>query len=139
MKLATAQRYAREIHERLRAVNGLLATPLCENEAVRFSRVWVFGSTVKGSQTPNDLDLLIECRPVGRHRTLNQAPNDLRYLRQYGMPSLYSSKAHAFKWLTKGMKLVSRHDTDWEIAPLPERVLIYPRFDLAQKIKPPGE
>lgn len=69
LKLATALRYANEISRRVREVNGLLATPLCGHEAVRISRVWVFGSTIKGSLAPNDLDLLIDLHEVGRRFT----------------------------------------------------------------------
>lgn len=130
MKLQTALRYASEVARRVHAVNGLLATPLCEYEAVRISRIWVFGSTIKGSQEPNDLDLLIELRPVGRHRTWRQGKLDKRSLRDYGYRVAISSEAYALMWLTKGMKKVSRHTTRSEAAELDVKVLMYPRCDV---------
>src|ERR1700693_5057438 len=104
MKLKTALRYAHEIARRVHAVYGLLATPLCGNEAVRIRRIWVFGSTVKGSQTPNDLDILIDMEEVGRHYNAKQTRVDKAYLRSYGMRFPPRSKYAALKWLTKGMK-----------------------------------
>ena len=130
MKIQTALRYAAEVSRRIHAVNGVLSTPVCRNEAVRISRVWVFGSTVKGSQAPNDLDLLIEIRPVGRARTAKQTRVDHRVLRNYGYKLAPCSVEYALKWLTKGMKKVSRHTTESEAAELDVKVLIYPRCDM---------
>ena len=132
MKLATAKKYAREVARRLHAVNGLLATPLCNREAARISRVWVFGSTVKGSQDPNDLDLLIEIRPVGRIFRAKQARTDRALLRRIGVRLAPCSVEYGLKWLTKGMKMVSRHRTDVETAELDVKVLIYPRWEMRQ-------
>jgi predicted nucleotidyltransferase len=132
MKLATANKYAREVARRLHSVNGLLATPLCNSEAARISRVWVFGSTVKGSQNPNDLDLLIEIRPVGRRFKAKQARPDRALLRRMGVRLAPSSVEYGLKWLTKGMKMVSRHRTDVETAELDVKVLIYPRWEMTQ-------
>jgi len=131
MKRATALRYAREIASRLHSVNGLLATPLCDREAVRVKRVWVFGSTAKGSQTPNDLDVMIEldCQ-VGRHRTWRQARFDKRELRSYGIKCAPSSREYFLKWLTRGMRKVSRHCRDSDCVQLDVQTLIYPRYDL---------
>lgn len=131
MKRTTALRYADEIAARVRSVNGLLATPLADREAVRIKRVWVFGSTVKGSQAPNDLDLLIESKAVGRHRTWKQGKLNRRYLRMFGVRRALCASKETYKWLTKGMKKVSRHDFEAErgidLSPL---VMIYPRNDL---------
>jgi len=130
MKRKTALRYAEEIANRIHSVNGLLATPLCDREAARISRVWVFGSTAKGSAEPNDLDILIDISEVGRIRNWRQARLDRWYRRTYGMFTAPSSVEYALKWLTKGMKKVSRHTTRSEGAKLDVKVLIYPRFDL---------
>lgn len=131
MKRTTALRYADEIAARVRSVNGLLATPLANREAVRISRVWVFGSTVKGSQAPNDLDLLIESKEVGRVRTWKQGKLDRRFLHMFRTRRAISARDEAYKWLTKGMKKVSRHCSDAEkgidLRPL---VMLYPRNDL---------
>ncbi len=131
MKRATALRYAREIAHRLHSVNGLLATPLCGREAVRVSRVWVFGSTAKGALLPNDLDVMIEVNcQAGRHRTWAQSKVDKRYLRSYGIRVAPDSRDYFLKWLTKGMRCVSRHCRDSDAVQLDVQVLIYPRYDL---------
>lgn len=135
MKLATALRYANEVSRRVRAVNGLLATPLCNHEAVRISRVWVFGSTIKGSQTPNDLDLMIEMREVGRRFNAQQTRVDRAYLRAHGLRFAPRAEFDALKWLTKGMRNVSRHTRDYEATEIDKMVMIYPRNDLAEQIE----
>ena len=131
MKRATALRYAGEITARLCRVNGLLATPLCGREAVKFKRVWIFGSTVKGSEAPNDLDVLIECMEVGRLRTWRQGRLDKRVLRAHGNRRAINARDEAYKWLSKGMKKVSRHSAAAEAGlDLGLMVMIYPRNDL---------
>lgn len=131
MRKETALRYAAEITARLRGINGLLATPLCQKEAVRIRRVWVFGSTVKGSEAPNDLDLLLDLWPVGRHRNWKQGKLDRRLARAFGIRLAIDGENEALKWLTKGMRKVSRHSFEDErgldLSPL---VMIYPRNDL---------
>jgi hypothetical protein len=134
MKRTTALRYAVEIARRVHTVNGLLATPLCNFEAQRISRMWVFGSTAKGSENPSDLDLLIEMRDCGRHRTWQQGKLDKRSRRQYGCMLAIDSRKETLKWLTKGMRLVSRHTTDSEGLfhknLIDVKKMIYPRFEL---------
>lgn len=130
MKRGTALRYAREIARRLHEVNGLLATPVCSHEAVRINRVWVFGSTAKGSDAPNDLDVMIELRMAGRRRTWRQSRVDLEYLRRHGVRCAPQSRDYFLKWLTKGMRGVSRHCTDMDCVELDVKTLIYPRYDL---------
>lgn len=134
MKRATALKYCQEISRRVHGANGLLATPLCSHEAARISRIWVFGSTAKGSESPNDLDLLIEINNAGRYRTWRQTRIDKRYERSYGMKSSPDSTQYALKWLTKGMKMVSRHTTHSESAELDVKTLVYPRYEM----KTPG-
>lgn len=131
MRRATALRYAREIARRLHEVNGVLATPLCQREAVRIKRVWVFGSTAKGAENPNDLDVMIEldCQ-VGRHRSWRQARIDKQYKRRHGWRVAPSQRQYFLKWLTKGMRGVSRHCLDDDVVQLDVKTLIYPRYDL---------
>ena len=131
MKRETALRYAREIARRLHEVNGLLATPVCNYEAVRVRRVWVFGSTAKGAENPNDLDVMIEldCM-VGRHRTWQQSTIDKDARRRFGVRVARGNRAVFLKWLTKGMRGVSRHCRDLDAVELDVQTLIYPRYDL---------
>lgn len=133
MKLTTALRYADEVARRVRAVSGLLATPLCGHEAVRIKRIWVFGSTVKGSQAPNDLDLLIDLVEVGRRYSYRQTRVDKTYFRRHGARIAPRSRDAALIWLTRGMRMVSRHCLDDECADIDTKVLIYPRNDLSNR------
>lgn len=130
MKRTTALKYAQEIARRVHAVNGLLATPLCNKEAARIQRIWVFGSTAKGSQAPNDLDLLIDIREVGRHRTWRQGAINKQYLRSYSIPVARSTTEEALKWLTKNMRMVSRHTTQSERVEIDVKKMIYPRYEM---------
>ena len=133
MKRSSAFRYSEEIARRVHAVNGLLATPLCGPEAVRISRVWVFGSAAKGSQSPNDLDVLIELRPCGRRRRWENGAIDRDLRRRMGIKVAQCSPPYTLKWLTKGMKMVSRHTTFSETAELDVKKLIYPRYEMDQE------
>lgn len=130
MRREVALRYADKVAQRLHSVNGVLATPLCGHEAVRFKRVWVFGSTVKGSVSPNDLDLLIDAEECGRQRSWEQTRYDKEARRRYGYTVTVSAVDEALKWLTKGMKHVSRHIAATERIPIDVKVLLYPRNDL---------
>ena len=130
MKRATALRYSIEIARRVHAVNGLLGTPLCDFEFVRIKRIWIFGSTAKGSQEPNDLDVLIDFVECGRHRTWRQTKVDKRYFHNYGIKFAPDSSYECLKWLSKGMKMVSRHNLRNEGAAIDFKKLIYPRYDM---------
>jgi predicted nucleotidyltransferase len=129
MKRSTALKNATEIARRIKSVNGLLATPLCNREAVRIKRAWVFGSTVKGSGFPNDLDILLELIPCGRIKNWRQAKLDRRYYRSTGIKLAQCSMRETIKWLRKNMKKVRCHhyfiEKDLGIDVMVE---IYPRF-----------
>ena len=74
MKLETALRHAAEIARRLESVNGLIPTPRGEREFYLVKKAWVFGSTIKGSDAPNDLGgLLFAERAGARQNTLTCA------------------------------------------------------------------
>jgi hypothetical protein len=73
---------------------------------------------------------LIEIVECGRRRTVWQCKIDKGYLRRYGIELPLSSKHEAFKWLTRGMQKVSRHDADVERAAIDVKILLYPRDDL---------
>lgn len=131
MKRATALRYAAEIARRVHSVNGLLATPNCSREAMRIRRVWVFGSTVKGAESPNDLDVLIEADEAGRYTPWCLGRKlDHEHARRCGFDSLPSSQHTLLLWLTRGMRNVSRHLTSREAVEIDVKRLIYPRWDI---------
>ena len=110
MKRATALKHAEEISRRIRSVNGILATPNCTFPALRIRRAWVFGSTVKGSDAPNDLDILLDITVAGKYRRWKRGMKlNKRYARSYGVLLCPDSETYALMWLTNGMKKVSRH------------------------------
>lgn len=126
MKRATALRYCTEINKRLHEVNGNIPTPRGEFDLVHVSKVWVFGSTAKGSQTPRDLDLLIQLKEAGKRQTAEEVGFDPRYYRSYGMKVPRAARTEALMWLTKGMRGVSRHDYENERIEIHVKVEIYP-------------
>lgn len=137
MKRATAERNIAEIARRLRAVNGLLATPNCSRPAYRFRRVWVFGSTVKGSMEPGDLDILIDGETVGRRQQWTRGRTyDHSFYRSAGIRAMPDTDREALKWLTRNLKLISRHDFKYDGEIAHPRILIYPRNDF-QSLLPP--
>jgi hypothetical protein len=86
---------------------------------------------VKGSATPNDLDVLLECMEVGRHfRAGHGAKVDKRRLRRYGIRAAVSTTDEAYRFLSRGMKMVSLHDIECDGELAHPRVMIYPRNDL---------
>lgn len=133
MTLEMAIRYAVELHIRASMVNGLIATPQGEREAQLVSGMWVFGSTVKGSLNPNDLDVLIKFESVGELRSWEEVGcYDKECYRRYGYKFPRPSEDLARLWLTKGMRFVSIHRHSEENAnfSLGHRVMIYPRLEL---------
>lgn len=130
MKLETALRYCKEIHRRLKEVNGVIPTPTAQYEGMKVKKVWVFGSTIKGSQNPNDLDILFHWEPYGEKRSWQEVGYNKAYYRAHGIKATNCSSHEARKWITKGMKQVSRHDTESEATIFDLKVQIYPRFEL---------
>jgi len=55
-----ALRYAAEIARRLHAVNGIVCTPNASHDAIVVRCVWVRGSTARGSECPDDADILVD-------------------------------------------------------------------------------
>jgi len=134
MKRETAIRYTKEIHTRLKAVNGIVPTPGYDYDSIEIKKVWVFGSTIKGSQNPNDLDLMIymgEGRGPRRSCEKDGVPPD-RYFERMGLYFPRDSYLGALKWLTKGMKKVSRHVTMFEGLRVSDKVEIYPVYKLKE-------
>jgi hypothetical protein len=131
MRRELAIKYAHEVARRVHRLNGIVCTPECSFCAVVIRRVWVFGSVAKGSLTPNDLDLLIDLREVGRGRRWCRGQKfDKRVWRSYGYRIRPDSRHQALVWLTRGMRHVSRHLVGVEQAPIDVKCLIYPRWEL---------
>lgn len=128
MKRSTAMRYCHEIHEKLTAIGGLLETPRGQRSHLQFLKVEVFGSTVKGTLEPNDLDLLIATEATGVNRSWEEVGFDPAYLRATGVRIPRDSKEEAYKWLTKGMRNVSRHDAAIEMIKIDKKIEIFPKY-----------
>lgn len=132
MKRTTALKYCVEIARRLHEIDGRLPTPGYSTDFVIFEKVWVFGSTAKGSDEPNDLDILIHFGPAGKRRTVSEGGLvDKEYFRRHSIERTHASEDYAVKWLTKGMKRVSRHWTLLEGDKVfPEKKQIYPAYKM---------
>lgn len=153
MKRSTAIKNVKEIVRRVNSVNGIIGTPKHEMDFYRIKRVWLFGSVAKGSNEPNDIDIIIEGIGVEtggnrRHTRERFYPGySGRYERRGGKHTdrifekressgyfqCKSSKDYAIKWLRSGMKSVSIHTVRGEgrdfLEQLDKKVLIYPRCD----------
>ena len=55
-----ALRHAAEITRRLNAVNGIVWTRKASHDATVVRCVWVRGSTARGSECPDDADILVD-------------------------------------------------------------------------------
>lgn len=123
-----AAAYAAEIAGRLHRFNGIIGTPNCSHEAIVVRRAWVFGSFAKGSDTPNDLDVLIDCAPAGRYQAWK--PGRKIGGRLLGVPRMAEAENEFLKWLTQGMRQVSRHIYSHEATEFDLKLMIYPRWEL---------
>lgn len=135
MRRQVALNYANRISDRVKSVGGIVSTPMCGHAHTKIKRIWVFGSTVKGSEAPNDLDLMIEMEPIGSMRRFGvrgqtSVSYDRRRFKSYGRRWEECSQHQTLVWLTKGMKKVSRHVVGIEKIEPDVMVMIYPRNDL---------
>lgn len=128
MKRATALRYCREIAQRVQTVDGVIPTPFGSHQGIRIKRMWIFGSTAKGSESPNDLDLLVDYENHGDRQSWRDVGVDLEYQRRHGVDLVKPSINEALKWLTKGMRKVSRHTTASECVEIDVKKMIYPKY-----------
>jgi hypothetical protein len=128
MRIETALRYAAEIARRLESVNGLIPTPRGCREFYLVKKAWVFGSTIKGSDAPNDLDVLLFAENAGARQQWKTVGLDPSYFRAYGIRQPRRTRSEASMWLRKGMKMVSIHDTESEATIFDKKFEIYPRF-----------
>lgn len=131
MKRKTAINNIVKIQERIKKSGGIISTPECSHKALIILGAWVFGSTAKGSDSPNDVDILIKYK-LYSHNDSNQ--KNLRTNKSgfwKGFP--ICSQLEAFKGLTKHLKMVRLHQyqLDNHIGDINEtKIMIYPRCDL---------
>lgn len=145
MKRHTAEKNLKTVIQRLHKINGVLATPLHNWDAVRTKRAWLFGSFAKGKDEPNDLDIFVEviaCRRdyrdyIGLNNRLRGCYKlDKAYRRSYGMVRAIRSDEAFVKWVRKDMKKVSIHIVGNDVCfdHLDKKILIYPRCDFKFKL-----
>jgi hypothetical protein len=134
MRRKLALTYANRIARRLCRLGGIVSTPEAfPGDAFVVTAAWVFGSTAKGSQHPNDLDILLlgrVYRPEGKRREnakMARAGMSCRYILKR------DCRDEALRSLKAGMRMVRFHDAAWD-GPLGDiwqtKIMIYPRMDL---------
>ena len=116
------------IAERLKSAAGVICTPGTSHEALRVKRAWVFGSTAKGSEHPNDLDIILEMYACGRRfwqkgsvqrRTRpGGARLDRAFFLSHRVRKPVSCQEEALRWIRGTAKMVRFHDygIDGELA-----------------------
>ena len=145
MKRQTAEKNLKKVIQRLHEINGLLATPLHNWDALKIKRAWLFGSFAKGEDEPNDLDIFVEVVAFRRDYRDYIGPNnrlrgcyklDKAYRRSYGMVRAIRSDETFVKWVRRDMKKVSVHIVGHDrcFNSLDKKVLIYPRCDFEFKL-----
>ncbi|MBU2968760.1 hypothetical protein KO527_05280 [Pseudoalteromonas sp. C2R02] len=97
MKRSTATKHLNTIIERLKENNGMFYTPDCDRPMVVVFDAWVFGSYAKGSDQPNDLDILFSSKKFGEFN----AEASLEGKRAYDRAVIN---------IRKGMKMIRVHD-----------------------------
>lgn len=140
MNNKTAVKNLNMVLRRIRAVNGILATPMHEYDAVKIKRVWLFGSFAKGKAEPNDVDLFVElvrfrsdfvppCTRIGKINGRYLLDKD--YYRRHGIIRPKQVYDTLIKWLRKDLRKVSVHivGDDEIFSQLDTKILIYPRND----------
>ena len=88
----------------------------------------VFGSTIKGSIAPNDLDVLLFAENAGARQKWQVVGFAPYYYIAHGMRQTRHTSREAKMWLLKGMQMISSHDTESEATIFDAKVEIYPRF-----------
>lgn len=112
MKRETAIAIAEEIVCKLVACRGIVDTPTAFRPQVKVSELWMFGSTLKGKDRPNDLDLLWEAEPIGACRKPGEggAELDRELNRRYGYVRAKDPFDEAIRSLRGSRKMVRIHD-----------------------------
>lgn len=142
MKNETAIRNANKLAKRIKLLTGIIMTPEGKHEYIRIRRAWIFGSTIKGKENPNDVDILVEYHRRGRLKYTNKHRNEKRiqncktdknYLRKYGSTVGLDSYHIALKYLTRNMKMIRIHDFRFDHRYAKPRIMIYPHNRLPRQ------
>lgn len=82
-------------------------------------------------QKPRDVDILVYGEPLGGYTAYTEGGGirlDLRSLQLHGWERGVESWRDAYKWLTRGMRGVRRHDAELAVRLPTVTVQIYPQF-----------
>lgn len=112
MKRETAVATAKDIVAKLRDCRGIVDTPAASRPQVRVRELWLFGSTLKGAERPNDLDLLWDTETIGEYRRPGEdgAELDAEMNRRYGYWVAKNPFDEAKRALVGKRKMVRLHD-----------------------------
>lgn len=161
MKRSTAIKTALEIADRVKKWNGIIGTPECEFTAFRIKRMWLFGSTAKGYENPNDVDILIDGGECGliqfanwknkksmagfitdrKKRTdrsfvkFRLGKTDKGYLRSCRVYTAVSSRITALRMIKGNSKMVRFHEYEVDGNLAYPRIMLYPRNDFKTQIE----
>lgn len=156
MKRKTAIKTALKLAERVKNCSGVIGTPECEYTAFRIKRMWLFGSTAKGCENPNDVDILIDGGECGliqfanwknkksmagfvkdRKRKSDRTFVKFRlgktnkgYLRSCGVCTAVSSRLTALRMIKGNSKMVRFHEYEVDGNLAHPRIMLYPRNEL---------
>jgi predicted nucleotidyltransferase len=149
MKRNTALKSLFKVLQRIHNINGVLNTPMDDNVCCKIKKAWLFGSVLKGSDNPNDIDIFIEIakpntppekelksrRKVYRsYQRLHGGFRPCRRSQKWRMGKMHS-KARSCEsfiiWVRKHIPKVSIHVVGHDAAfeTLDQKCLIYPRCD----------
>lgn len=131
MRREIAIRRALRVADRVREAGGLIPTPRATHEFFEVKKIWLFGSTAKGSESPNDIDLLYEGNYCGARYTSIEGKQLHKFFLGMGVKVPVDSEYAALKIIAKGCGMVRLHDAkiDGEIAY--PRIQLYPINELA--------
>lgn len=139
MRLKTAIRHALTVAERLHAINGIIQTPECGHECMRVKRAWLFGSTARHRENPNDVDIIMEtilCRPIKKtgirrgKKSKQTAKVDRIYKRSTGIWLPKETHREGLRYLRGNMRMIRFHDFNIDKNFAAGRIMLYPRNDL---------
>jgi len=120
-----AFKYAKTIHERLKSIDGVFLGIDSDFRYKIVTNVWVFGSMAKGSQNPNDLDILENYVLLSSRLKLFRSWRNDRWI------NIKNQIDNQFsKFIKDGLNQISLHDMDDNCLVKDHKIEIYPKFKL---------